>query len=88
MSAITLQNDFFTCSKNGGELLSVRPGIEAEDALAAASALLDNVLGLLDSLSNEVCGNHLAEAAMCLTRVAKATIDAIDMSEERRPDAS
>lgn len=74
----TTGTTFFRCNLQGEDLFAVRPDIPSEDALNWASALLDTVDGLLSKDDS-----HTSFGALVLVKMAKAAIDAVDISDSK-----
>ena len=72
----TVAIPLFKCNLEGDNLMAIKAGIPANDAIDMASLFLDSVVGLLDGLSDDE-RTHVTESAFYLAKLAKAAIDAV-----------
>lgn len=76
---LTTPVSFFRANSQAQNLFSVVAGIPATDALSHASCLLDCAISLLE---DDTATSAAAEGASRLLEMAKAAIDAVELSHD------
>lgn len=71
----TFANHFHRVDRNGSSLFEVRAGLSTNDAMEAASSLMESALSILSTVAGN-SDDYAAWGAYVLFEAAKATVDA------------